>query len=89
VDCSSGENNIIKCFLESPHGEVHWSDSKQRQRVDTDHYHKKQDVQKNLDEPNEEFSVKHEDSLVFPGVLTVQVNRVKDPLDNEVDDNCQ
>jgi hypothetical protein len=87
VDCSSGEHNIIESFLESSHSEVHGAHSKQRQSVDPDHDHKEEDVQQDLDEPNEQLSVKHEDRLVLPWVLTVQVDGVEDILDKSVDDN--
>ena len=87
VDGAARQNNIIECFFERSHGEVHGSDSEEWQSVDPDHDHEEEDVEEDLDEAYEEFSVEHEDSLVLPGVLAVQVNGVEDILDEGVDDN--
>jgi len=74
VDCSAGEDHIVKCFLEGSHGEVHRADSEQRQGVDTDHDHEEENVEQNFDEANEELCVEHEHGLVLPWVLAVQVD---------------
>ena len=78
---------MLESFLESSHSEVHGAYSKQWQSVDPDHDHEEEDVQQDLDEPNEQLSVEHEYCLVLPGVLTMQVDRVEDILDKSVDDN--
>ena len=87
VDRSAGENNVVKCFLEGSHGEVHWAYSEQRQGVDTDHDDEEEDVEQHFDKTNKELCVEHEDGFVLPGVLTVQVNGVEDVLDEGVDDD--
>ena len=89
MDCTSGEDNIIEGFLESSHCEIHGAHSKQRQGVDSDHDDKEQDVEQNLDESNEEFSVEHKNGLVLPRILTVKVNGVEDILDEGIDDNSE
>ena len=85
VDRSPGENDVVKCFLEGSHGEVHRAHSEQGQGVDADHDDEEEDVEQHFDKTNKEFRVEHEDSLVLPGVLTVEVDRVEDVLDEGVD----
>ena len=87
MDGTSGEYHVVEGFLESSHCQVHWAHSKQRQGVDSDHDHKEQDVEQDLDESNEEFSIEHEHSLVLPRVLTVKVDGVEDILDEGIDDD--
>lgn len=85
MDCASGENHIIEGFLESSHSEVHRAHSEERQGVDSDHDNKEKDVEQNLDETNEKFSVQHKNGLVLPRILTVKVDGMQDILDKGID----
>ncbi len=48
MDGPSGEDDIVEGLLERAHGQVHWPDGKQRQRVDPDHDDHEHDVQHHL-----------------------------------------
>jgi len=89
VDCTPGQDNIIECFFERPHCEVHGADSKQGEGVNSNHDHEKEDVEEDLDKTNQKLSVKHENSFVLPRVFTMEVNGVEDILDQGVDNNSQ
>ena len=70
VDRSPGENDVVKCFLEGSHGEVHRAHSEQGRGVDADHDDEEEDVEQHFDKTNKELCVEHEDSLVLPRIFT-------------------
>ena len=48
VDGSAREYDVVECFFECAHSQVHGSNGEQGQGVNTDHDDDKQDVKKNL-----------------------------------------
>ena len=49
VDGSPRQDHIVKCLLERPHRQVHWTDSKEGKSVDPDHDDKEEDVEEHPD----------------------------------------
>jgi len=86
---SSGQDHIIKGFLKGSGRQVHGSNSKQRQGVNTDHNDDKESIQDHFKKANDKLCIQHEHCFVLPWIFTVQIDAVKNVLDNCIGYNCQ
>lgn len=89
VNGAAGQHHVIERFLEGPHGEVHRADGEQGQGVDPDHDDEEENVEEDLDKADKQLGVEHEHGLVLPRILRVEVDRVEDILDHQVNHDGQ
>ncbi len=67
-----------------PNRKVHWPDCKERKGMNFHHYHDKDKVETDFEKTHNELSVQQVDCLIFPWVLVVQIEKVKNVLHRNV-----
>lgn len=77
---SSGQDHIIKGFLKGSGRQVHGSNSKQRQGVNTDHNDDKESIQDHFKKANDKLCIQHEHCFVLPWIFTVKQITLGDHL---------
>ena len=72
VYSSSGQDHIIKSFLKGSGRQVHGSNSKQWQGVNTDHNDDKESIKDHFEQADDKLCVQHEHCFVLPWIFTAK-----------------
>ena len=62
--------NVSESFFKCPSGQIHWSDGKQWQCVNSDHDDNEQRIKDNFEKSYYKFCIEHEHCFIFPWIFT-------------------
>lgn len=73
-------DHVVEWLLERTHRQIHGPNGKERERMNFDHERHERKIEDDPEEAQYEVTVEHEDALVLPRVLVLQVDCVQQIL---------